>query len=416
MSIGEELQSAVLKATKDWAKAERQTIRSERAGARARERMMRPYMRELTIKDITFGNMEKVYATVSGGGKFPAGARQVFYGMRPIVLNKLPDKDLESQYFTQTLLPQYLQEHPDQTASWDVVYDDRGHLSEPHTDRTIGIGTLSVRDYLAKCHNGHDAAEIEPPSINTDYETHGPANRFQNVLYIEKEGFLPLLQKAQIAERFDLAIMSSKGMGSTAARTLMEGLAGVRILVMHDFDKAGFSIVGTLQRDTRRFQFSRSIEIVDLGLRLADVQAEDLEGESVSLRGASPEFNLEDNGATKEEIAYLTGNGTGRGQRVELNAMTSPQFIAFLERKLKQHAVSKVVPGKAVLKDAYRRAYLAHRVNAEIDDIFDEINKEAEDLAVPKDLEKRVQARLKQHPEMPWDAVVSELAEQTTKE
>ena len=259
MSIAEELQSAVLKATKDWAKVERQTIRSERAGERARDRMMRAQYRELSIKEVVFEHMERVYETVSGGGKLPAGARQLFYAMRPIVLNELPDKDLESQYFTQTLLPQYLLEHPEQTGNWDVVYDDRGHLSEPHTDRTIGIGTLSVRDYLAKCHNGHYAAEIEPPSINTDYETHGPANRFQNVLYIEKEGFLPLLQKAQIAERFDLAIMSSKGMGSTAARILMEGLAGVRILVMHDFDKTGFSIVGTLQRDTRRFRFSRSL-------------------------------------------------------------------------------------------------------------------------------------------------------------
>src|ERR1035438_5422133 len=50
MSIAEELQSAVLKATKDWAKVERQTIRSERAGERARDRMMRAQYRELSIK------------------------------------------------------------------------------------------------------------------------------------------------------------------------------------------------------------------------------------------------------------------------------------------------------------------------------------------------------------------------------
>ena len=31
-------------------------------------------------------------------------------------------------------------------ADWDVVYDDRGHFTEPHTKRVIGLGTLNVRD------------------------------------------------------------------------------------------------------------------------------------------------------------------------------------------------------------------------------------------------------------------------------
>jgi hypothetical protein len=43
------------------------------------------------------------------------------------------------------------------------------------------------------------------------------------------------------------------------------------LFVLHDFDVAGFLISATLQRDTRRFQFSNTIEVVDLGLRLADI-------------------------------------------------------------------------------------------------------------------------------------------------
>jgi hypothetical protein len=229
---------------------------------------------------------------------------------------------------------------------------------------------------------------------------------------VEKEGFNELLESAQIAERFDVAIMSTKGMSNTAARTLIDdlALAQVRVLVLHDFDKAGFSIIGTLQKDTARFQFNRVVDIVDLGLRLEDVKKEGLEGEPVTLRGESPEANLQLNGATDAEIAYLTGKGTGRGQRVELNALTSPQFIAFLERKLKEHGVRKVVPGKAVLHDAYRRAFFAHQVNAQIANIFDAVKARADKVALPKDLAGRVQARLKRHPEMSWDAVVSELA------
>ena len=40
-------------------------------------------------------------------------------------------------------------------------------------------------------------------------ETHGPIGCFGAVLFIEKEGFLPLFEKVQLAERYDLAIMST---------------------------------------------------------------------------------------------------------------------------------------------------------------------------------------------------------------
>src|SRR5208282_6326946 len=61
-------------------------------------------------------------------------------------------KQIESQYFTQTLLPDYLAAHVEETADWDVVFDDRGHFTEPHTGHMIGLGTLNVREYVASTH------------------------------------------------------------------------------------------------------------------------------------------------------------------------------------------------------------------------------------------------------------------------
>jgi hypothetical protein len=55
-----------------------------------------------------------------------------------------------SQYFTQHLLPDYMDEYPDKTANWDVVFDARGHLREPHTGLMIGLGTLEVRRYIGQ--------------------------------------------------------------------------------------------------------------------------------------------------------------------------------------------------------------------------------------------------------------------------
>jgi DNA topoisomerase VI subunit A len=107
----------------------------------------------------------------------------------------------------------------------------------------------------------------EPGSIDRiefshRFATNGPEHRYNTVLFVEKEGFEPLIKAASLAERFDIAIMSTKGMSTTAARLLLDQLSarGVQqILVLHDFDVSGLSIFGTLGTDTRRYQFADDI-------------------------------------------------------------------------------------------------------------------------------------------------------------
>ena len=142
---------------------------------------------------------------------------------------------------------------------------------------------------------------------------------------------MPLFQKVRLAERYDIAIMSCKGMGTTAGRTLIDDLSGkVKILVVRDFDKAGFSIFGTLKWDTRRHKHVIRPMVIDIGLRLEDVQKWNLPAEDV-INDSDPSDNLVKNGATAEEVAFIRGApiaGSGRkqkykGRRVELNACTS---------------------------------------------------------------------------------------------
>src|ERR1700730_9876715 len=104
------------------------------------------------------------------------------------------------------------------------------------------------------------------------------------------------------------------------------------LLLLHDFDKAGFSIKGTLQRDTRRYEFQNSITTIDLGLSLEDAQAMRLESEHQyhpKGRKAALIANLRENGARAAEIAFMFADfdRLRSTRRVELNAMTSPQFI-----------------------------------------------------------------------------------------
>src|SRR5262249_53914601 len=152
---------------------------------------------------------------------------------------------------------------------------------------------------------------------------------------IEKEGFDQLFKAARIAEKFDLAIMSTKGMSVTAARTLVDEMCNdhdIPLLLLHDFDKSGFSIAGTLQRDTRRYEFQHNITVIDLGLSLEDVEAMALASEHQFYpKGDKTAMiaNLRENGASEAEITFMFRDfdKLRSTRRVELNAMTSPQFI-----------------------------------------------------------------------------------------
>jgi hypothetical protein len=228
--------------------------------------------------------MEKAYLKASDNGRLPARPRQIMYAARPDILELTAKDTLDDRYFTQTLLPDYVNEHS-AAASWDIVWDARGHFTEPHTGKETALGTLEVREYL-----GERALHSAAVSVNRSvlYPTHGPENRFETALFVEKEGFDPLFKAEQLAERFDLAIMSTKGMSVTAARLLLDRLSSrglKRILVLHDFDVSGFSIFGTLGQSGRRYRFSGTVPVIDLGLRLADVEAMDLQSEPVAVGG-----------------------------------------------------------------------------------------------------------------------------------
>jgi hypothetical protein len=342
--------------------------------------------RNMTIKAASWEAMPAAYFKASTGKTLPATARQVLYPARPEILRLTGKKELNDHYFTQTLLPDYMAANPKETADWDVVFDDRGTFSEPHTGRVVPLGTVEVRQYL-----GERPRPETPASVNLElmFPTVGPLNRYREVLFIEKEGFSALVSHVRLAERFDIAVMSTKGMSNTAARRLIDGLmrAGVeRVFVAHDFDWSGFSIFGTLGKSNRRYRYQNPAKIVDIGLRLADIQRMGLGWEKYSPGGnwAKRTATLIRHGATEEEIKRL------RTERVELNEMSSGVFVQFLERKLTEHGVRKVVPGGAVLEQHARRVITRTILNMRLDGLRAEIDRAAERIALPADLHRQV--------------------------
>jgi DNA topoisomerase VI subunit B len=407
ISIAEEIEAAAIAVTKDWARQKAREFRDHKASLNRRDRLARPASRNTTIKDAAALVMEKAYLKASGGGRYPVLARQIMYASRPDILELTGKASFTAHYFTQTILPDYLNDHPEHAQHWDIVWDARGTFREPHTGREVPLGTREVRGYLAS-RPVHENSVAPFEFARHGYPTVGPEARYGTVLFIEKEGFDPLLKASNLGARLDAGLMSTKGMSVIAARHLVDKLSvrGVqKILVLHDFDVSGFTIFGTLGASGRRYKFANDkIPIVDLGLRLADVEAMGLESEPVVVKGewGKRESTLRRHGATPEEVMFL------RNQRVELNAMTSPGMIEFIDAKFKERGVEKVIPDDATIERHAREQLkldLADKLLA--DNWAANVITPALSAALPSDLREKIAQAFRKHPALSWDSAVS---------
>jgi hypothetical protein len=186
---------------------------------------------------------------------------------------------------------------------------------------------------------------------------------------------------------------------------------GARLGVIHDFDKSGFEIAQRLtsvsdwaeENDRVAYEFENEIDVTDLGLTLADVRKYGLEARAERCRFEG--HFASDPLATREEQEYLRS-----GRRVELNAFSSPEFIAWLEEKLTGWlGQERFIPDDETLEQAFRRARAAARVNRAVEKAVEKAVEEAEAGAVPENLRKKLRAVQKRSPQA-WDHALYELA------
>jgi hypothetical protein len=394
-SIADDIIDAVETGTSKWT---RQKKSEERQPGNIRYRTSR-MTREprVTQKEAAWEILEAAYMAASGNGTLPASARQIFYQARPKIMAMTENKELQYQYFSQTLLPDYIEEHG---VDWNVVYDARGHFLEPHTNRRIGCGTIEVGNYL---HAMKEPKIVPARFADSNIEIIGPSGNLSAVLFCEKEGFNPLFKAVNLANRFDLMIISTKGVSVTAARRLIDDVCGdhdLPLFVLHDFDVAGFLILGTLQRDTRRYQFSSTIEVTDLGLGLGDIAGLEREPAAATKTSAGElRAQLAKNGAEEAEIGILLH------ERVELNAMPSDALIAMIERKLKEHGLEKVIPNDdELLADTYCAFHRSQQLRKKFKELEEEFEESV--IQVPEDLKEQVRVVLEKHNYLRWDNAI----------
>ena len=402
-NIPNDILDAVETATAKWTKQKKS---EERHPGNVRYRVSRMTREPRTTqKEAAAEVLEAAYMAASANGTLPALARQIYYQARPRIMALTDDKELVYNYFSQTLLPDYIEEHG---VDWNVVYDARGHFEEPHTRRRMGCGTIEVGNYLEKAKEPYIVPASFACAVTT---TSGPSGNLSAILFCEKEGFNPLFRAVNLANRYDLMVISTKGVSVTAARRLIDDVCGdfdLPLFVLHDFDTSGFVILGTLQRDTRRYQFSSDVEVVDLGLRLDDIAG--LEREPAAATKIRPSIlrrQLAENGASDAEIDILLN------ERVELNAMTSDALVAMIERKLNAYGLKKVVPDGDLLAKTYRAFHRSDRLRKRFRKMEKQFDKEIAAVEIPEDLDQRVRAILAKHAGLRWDDTIQLVLDRT---
>ncbi len=272
---------------------------------------------KVTIKDVVLDNLDAAVAKTSGDGAYEFNSRQVFYVLRDLV-QKATGKELQEPTF-QGIITEYESENGEIPG---MYREPRGSLLHPHSDAgPMPLGTLSVRDYGR------------------------PIWTFNKILYLEKEGFTQALQAVGWLERHDCAILSSKGYTTRAARDLVDKLAEhdepVTVFCVHDADAFGTMIFQTFQEETKA-RGARKVDIVNLGLEPAEAQFMGLPAEV-----------LESGKRNKPVAGYVAPQWRTwlQTNRVELNAMSMPAFIAWLDRKMAKFGNGKLIPPEDVLTE-----------------------------------------------------------------
>ncbi len=347
--IGDAIFSAIKPIYKEGEKA-------KRASRAATRRLYYEPIPKVSQKEIVFSVLGR--AIRNAGSLF--SARDLYYATRPLAYAHREwddDKQLDYSYFSQTLLTEYQEWHGPIAGLWR---DPRGSLHEPHTGKSVALGT---REVLA-------------------YEF--PKHTFDKILYVEKEGEWPKLQAARLAERYDMAIASAKGYPVEAVRELFSRAEGgeYQLFCFHDADLDGYNIARVMREATRRMP-GYSVEVVDLGLTVEEALEKGIDPEPFSRKKDISRALLRTLSDVAREYLYRPnpyGRGV-KGHRFELNAiLPDTSRIEYIERKLEENGVrGKVIPPDDALgglaEEMYREEHDA-RIDAMVKEMFLEELKE----------------------------------------
>jgi hypothetical protein len=87
--------------------------------------------------------------------------------------------------------------------------------------------------------------------------------------------------------------------------------------------------------------------------------------------------------------------------------MTAPVFVEFLDRKLAENDVRKVVPDRDILERHARRVIERDLAKKVLEEHGAEFQAQAASAILPGDLADLVRGLTREKPELPWDLAVA---------
>lgn len=364
----------------------------EKAAKKAKRKSAETQGPRVSQREVIADNLNVAIDKASGDGTYRYSLRQLFYAVRPYMLGAF-GKEPDYNYFAQVITDiegELGQDLP------GLYRDARGIIYHPHTGQEIPLGTLNVEKYER------------------------PEWTFNKILYSEKEGFFSILKDAGWPERNDCALLTSKGFASRAARDVIDLIGNTQeeiyFFCIHDADASGTLIYQALTEATRA-RGARKVHVINLGLDPWEATSMGLQVETFR--------NEEDSGkrnARKLPVAdYVDADWEEwlQTQRVELNAMSSPQFIRWLDKKFAQYA-DKVVPPQSVLRHQFEydtqqsvERMLAAQLLAQagFTEKVQALMQQARAASSDLDLESLVRNGLEATPEARWSHPLAQRAE-----
>jgi hypothetical protein len=315
-----------------WQEGERRKKDAAKQARADRERDRVREAGEMPLTEAVPLAMPEALDQATGDGAYIVSQHTLYYHVRREV-QQYTKRFLTKENFEGKILPAYKLAHPEVR---DRIYAEaRGTLYEPHTGVALELGTREVKAYKF------------------------PDWRYRKILFIEKQGLWPIFNTAKLAERFDMAIIAGEGYATEACRVLFQNAQKGKymLFVLHDADPYGYEIARTLSEETARMP-GYEVDVIDLGLTLADALALDLGVEEFTRKKAlSQALTL-----TEMERQYFTGVRKGANtwlaRRVELNAFTAPGLIDYTIAGLVKHgATEKLIPPEDELPDLVQKIY-----------------------------------------------------------
>jgi hypothetical protein len=362
-----------------------------------------------TIREDMFRLIPSVYQEATENEKYPILIRQFYYAFRK---EWYVQDDRVLHYGT---FCAYVDEYERNVAGKLLcLRDPRGTLYEPHSGRTLRLGTADVAAFKPKRWEGH------------------------TIIFVEKENLASLMKSMKIHKRWDAIIIGSKGFAVEAIRDVIQKykkLLGnmVKIICLHDADPAGYMIGYDLATNLPRFGENVDIQVIDCGLSIKEALEMDLQDEPYDIKRQSwsmvnksmRKLKIKNPDGTERPLmepeaydAFMPAMYRGtefptwadkpKGRRVELNAMPPRQFMEWVEKHLEANDCRKVRPPDEVVSEklkSSRKNLVKNEVGNYLMNLLgeDAVLEVMAEVGVPSyDLDSVLEGRPEQH----WEYLV----------